>query len=358
MKKIAIGIAGMVILLMMGRTLTNKPKAPNLNQNAIQITNVPTPTHYELRTTNFRSLFVPYWSSGLSEKDREYDNYYYFGIRPTATGQIENEVGLTSMPKIVESLKLKPKNQKKAVLRMLDNDINEALLTSTQAQNSLIKEVNTILEQNNFSGIVLDVEIPFTLNTEKKGQITQFVQKICTGIKANYKTCDMLIYGDFSYRNRPFDLKALSRIVDRILLMTYDFHKAGGEPGPNFSYDEKQKYGYDFKQMVTDAITLVPKEKLEIVFGMYGYDWTLNEQGKPLKSAEALSLNEIESKVLKSEGLKVESNKAKEKSIQYIDSEGLNHIIWYEDEESAAIKTKYLQSVGIGKVSYWAYSYF
>jgi spore germination protein YaaH len=55
---------------------------------------------------------------------------------------------------------------------------------------------------------------------------------------------------------------------------------------------------------------------------------------------------------------KLQINDDKEKSIQYIDSEGRSHIVWYEDEESAAIKTEYLQSVGIGKVSYWAQGYF
>lgn len=359
MRKIGIGILGITLLLLMGRELVNKNQISNDKyqaNNKLQITKHPTP--YNLQLTISQSLFIPYWSTNLSETDMKYDSYYYFGIAPTAVGEIENEVGLQNMPMIVESLKSKAKSQKKLVIRMLDNEINESILTSQRVQGTLADELLSILNKNSFSGIVLDIEVPFTLQATKKGQITNLVQQICTAMKANYKTCDMLIYGDFSYRNRPYDLKTLGKITDKILLMAYDFHKAGGEPGPNFDFDEKQKYGYDFKQMVADATALVPKEKIEVVFGMYGYDWTLNEQGTPLKSATALSVNNIRSKVLRSESLKVESNEAKEKNIKYIDEEGVSHIIWYEDEESTAIKTEYLYNQGIGKISYWAYGYF
>ncbi len=52
------------------------------------------------------------------------------------------------------------------------------------------------------------------------------------------------------------------------------------------------------------------------------------------------------------------SNNDKEKYIQYTDSEGRPHIIWYEDEESSQIKTTYLLERGIYQVSFWAQSYF
>jgi len=147
--------------------------------------------------------------------------------------------------------------------------------------------------------------------------------------------------------------------------MAYDFHKAGGEPGPNFPMSRRSineggpevDYGYDFKQMISDFSIDLPKEKTEVVFGMYGYDWTLNEQGTPLKAATAISVNNIQSKV-QSSNLKVMSNEAKEKKIEYVDTVGNKHIVWYEDEESAAVKTKYLQQQGVWQISFWAQSYF
>jgi len=315
-----------------------------------------------------KSIFVPYWAGKGEENSAEYRNYYYFGVRPTAGGTIENEAGLQNLT-LVDKI---PEKQKKLVLRMLDSTVTEAILAEKSTQKILISELLTIMSENTFSGIVLDIEVPFTLQADKKEQITKFVQLICTAVKSDYKTCDFLIYGDYSYRNRPYDVKALGEVVDTILLMAYDFHKAGGEPGPNFPFRKVNSepvellrasplivnYGYDFKTMIQDTLMLVPKNKIEVVFGMYGYDWTLNEQGTPLKGATALSLKAIQSKVLTSEGLKVKSNNSKEKSFEYVDLEGLKHIVWYEDEESVAVKKEYLQSVGIGKISYWAHTYY
>lgn len=354
----------------MPKSQISYPKSQINNQ--VQITNVPT-TNYQLPITKYRSLFIPYWSPSLSETDMNYDIYYYFGIVPTAVGEIKNEVGLSNMPRIVESLKSKVKSRKKVVVRMLDSSINDALLGNDTAQKNLSENLLTILNTYAFSGIVIDLEVPFTFQVEKKGQITHFVQQICSVIKANYKTCDLLVYGDFSYRNRPYDLKELGKSADSILLMAYDFHKAGGEPGPNFPLARRSNneggpsttdYGHSFKQMISNTLALVPKEKVEVVFGMYGYDWTLNEQGTPLKTAEALSLNEIRQRVAQNANrpndirYTLHENESREKSLQYVDSDGRNHVIWYEDEESVAIKTKYLLEKGVSRVSFWAQSYF
>lgn len=300
-----------------------------------------------------KSIFIPYWSGSFSKNETMYDSYYYFGIVPKKDGYLEDEVGLQNMS-LVATI---PEKQKKLVLRMLDNTVNDTLLSNKIAQTTLVTEVRKILSKNSYSGLILDLEVPFTLQANKKEQITNFVQLICTSIKTDYKTCSMLIYGDFSYRNRPFDLKKLGEVMDTILLMAYDFHKAGGEPGPNFPFEEKQLYGYDFKTMIQDTLKLVPKEKIEVVFGMYGYDWTLNEQGAPLKGATSLSVNAISNKIAHAKFI-IKSNNAKEKTVEYTDEEGRKHVIWYEDEESTAIKTKYLLLEGVWQVSFWASSYF
>lgn len=325
------------------------------------------PTPLPPPSTVTQSVFIPYWMDTASEDNNLYDSYYYFGISPTREGKIHTDEGLNNIS-IIESL---PHKKKKLVLRMLDTSVNEVLLQNKDFQKTLHVEIKQIMTHNSFQGVVIDLEVPFTLQSNKQKQITDFVQQMCTEIHSDYKSCSMLVYGDSIYRKRPYDLKKLSQYTDRILLMAYDFHKAGGEPGPNFPFDDKKKYGYNFKQMISDALLAVPKEKIEVVFGMYGYDWTLNEQGTPLKTAKALTLNEIQAllanrvtqNVQNKENvtrytLHVSPNGSGEKSIRYIDSDGRSHIIWYEDEESAQIKTDYLQEQGISRVSYWAYGYY
>lgn len=337
-----------ICIALIGIILFNRTP-PQKKQQTIQKTVSPT----SIIPTFSRGIFVPYWSSIEDVSEEKYDTYYYFGVQPTAQGTLENESGLQSI-RLVKNI---PEKQKKLVLRMLDSTITEVLLDEKQAQKELSSQLTAILSTHSFSGIVLDIEVPFTLNPDKKDKITKLVQLMCTAIQSDYKTCSLLIYGDSFYKSRPYDIKKLGSIVDTILIMAYDFHKAGGEPGPNFPFSEKQKYGYDFKQMITDFLTNVPHEKIEVVFGMYGYDWTLNEQGMPLKTAAARSVNAIKLQV-ESSIVKVIDNEAREKKIEYVDGLGKKHILWYEDEESAAVKTKYLQQQGVGRVSFWAQSYF
>ncbi len=307
-----------------------------------------------------KGVFIPYWAQSANDPEK-YTSQYYFGIAPTITGEIANDPGYTNMS-TMDSLSEK---NKYVVLRLLDSSVSEAILSSPSVQKKLIDGVKTILLDNGFTGVVIDLEVPFSLQSDKEDKITQFVQTMCTDIHVDYKSCDMLIYGDSQFRKRPYNLKKLGEITDKILVMSYDFHKAGGEPGPNFPLSRQfmntdgseMNYGYDFKQMVAHFSSLIPKYKLEMVFGMYGYDWTLNDQGEPLKAASALSLKEIALKI-KKEHLKVMSNNDKEKYIQYTDTEGRPHIIWYEDEESSQIKTTYLLERGIYQVSFWAQSYF
>jgi len=342
------------------------------------------PTTYLLQPTTFpssspkavldvsKSIFTPYWTAEANDENaRKYDTYYYFGVRSTKEGSVEDEIGYQK----INTVNNIPEKQKKLVLRMLDASINEIILTDKSVQKKLIDETKRVMTENKFSGIVIDLEISFTLQSNKQKQITELVQQMCTSAKEDYKSCSVLIYGDVIYRKRPYDLKKISEYADTILLMAYDFHKAGGgSPGPNYSFEEKQKYGYDFKQMISDVTAIVKREKIEVVFGMFGYDWTLNDQNLPLKAAKALSLNEIQAFVANRATtqnvqnemqnndlrytLRVSRNEARETSIQYTDEEGRKHVVWYEDEESAAIKTKYLQQQGINKISFWAYSYY
>lgn len=355
-KKILIPLSVLGLLVGFGYISSSRsPVQKNIQTTTKQLSAKPT-TSPPIHITS--SIFVPYWTSGM-EGDSIYDSYYYFGIEPTKDGLVRD----VYKQKREELMRTISPSKRQVVLRMLNQDLNATILKDTQSQKNLSKELNAFLNENEYQGVILDLEISFTLREQAQNEITQFVQNLCTEIQDNYKSCSMLIYGDSSYRKRPYDLKKIGGIVDMVYIMAYDFHKAGGEPGPNFPLDRRSTeseggldYGYDFKQMISDFLTFIPKDKIEVIFGMYGYDWVLNDQGSPLKTATALSLNEIENTLGKHYPTK--KNKALEKSIEYMDERGRRHIVWYEDRESAKVKTEYLLKQGIGRVSFWAYSYF
>jgi len=313
-----------------------------------------------------RSIFVPYW--GLDDRlhESDYDKYIYFGITANTAGIDQSDIGYANLEKFVKNST--GKNTYLA-LRLFDNDINEKLLQDEELQEKIISQTVEILSENNFQGAVLDLELFSLFNEQISDQINDFVQKFYTSLKSNYKTFGVAIYGDVFFRQRPYNLVFLTKNCDEILVMAYDFSKVRGEPGPNFPYETGPDNNYSFKKMISDFKAVVPTKKLTIFFGMYGYDWRVDEKKRPITSAKALTLLEIKKEFLENcqwkDCVVKRDALSGETEINYISStleEGTAvldyHIVWFEDEKSAEIKTKYIQEQEIGSVGYWAYGYF
>lgn len=328
-----------------------------------------------------KSIFLPSWQLNSVETDgnqlesvknqlNQYQKVIYFGEE----GKLKDFVELMKTLQINSSLwftfkisELPPKNQWQAVA----------------------KEKKDLLKKFNLQGIVLDLEISGLPTEDLISEISQFVQFFLEEIKKeNFKNA-IAIYGDVFYRKRPYDLAFLEKLTDEIMIMAYDFSKIYGEPGPNMPFEGKEKFGYDFKTMIDDFLSLVPAEKLTVIFGMYGYDWRVDEKKRPISSAKALTLNQIKEKFLDVTSLTrsdknvtsqenllcllkdcliIRHNLAKEVEISYFiasktpDEQGIYrldyHIVWFEDEKSVEIKTSYLKEKEIGSVAYWAWGYF
>lgn len=350
------------------------------------------------------SVFVPYWTldsfhpTGVTgSEDKKYDRYIYFGITADYQGINQQEVGFLKLPDFLEASAGK---EALLTLRLLNDDFNKDLLKNEVLQQKIIQQTTRLVKEKNFSGLVLDLELFSLFDNGTSDQISEFVKKFYTSLKSDYKMFGVTIYGDNFFRHRPFDIITISENCDEILVMAYDFHKSRGEPGPNFPLarrsgseggQETQTYDYDFKTMIKNFTKIVPSEKLTIIFGMFGYNWTVDEKKRPFAQAKALTLKEIQNKFIVSsvdsnisnapdkDNLKkikcsidncliekdevsseteinytVSSNIPDEQGVYRIDY----HIIWFEDEESAAVKSQYLKENGIGSIGYWAWGYF
>lgn len=323
----------------------------------------PTPV-YEVKgidTPRKTSLFVPYWSSGTDQLNTgEYDSYLYFGIAAAEDGINMDEAGANGLSSFVESV---PEGAKTyLVVRMLDKDIVSETLKDTNLQQKVISQSLNIASENGFDGVVLDLEISALPLESLIKQITAFNAQFYLKSKASQLSYGMTLYGDTFYRIRPFDIKALSKQADMFYIMAYDFHKAKGNPGPNFPLGGSGIYGYDMHAMSDNFLRYLPAEKVTMIFGLYGYDWEVDGKGNAVSQAEALSYRKIQSKFLQDCGYKnckiSRDNQSTETKITYIDEDGKNHIVWFEDMQSVAEKEKMLHKKGISSFSFWANGYF
>jgi len=358
-------LLGFIVFIVVSKTSHLNVK----KSEKIALTNISQDQKYkEIKSVyNKSSVFIPFWALPQSKDDvSSYDKLMYFGISVSEDGVEKNESGYIQL-NTFQTVTKGYLGKKSLVMRMLDNEKNIKILNDEKIQNKIILEINNLVKENGFTELALDLELSGFFSEDIASKINVFVQKIYTLENRYYRHFSVIIYGDVFYRNRPFDIKSIGKYCDEIMVMAYDFSKPYGEPGPNFPFDRRSlgeggsfDFSYDFKQMMEDYLSKVSLEKLSVIFGMYGYDWTLNNQGTPLKRAEAVTVDQV-NKILNSKiqnPNKSQISNSKEKRIEYVDEENQRHVIWYEDEESVRVKTDYLKEKGIGSIGYWAYGYF
>src|SRR5215469_6008763 len=165
----------------------------DLLQPVAQPALAPSPTIVidQLKKTN-TALFVPSWTAETII-DTSYDHFIYFGISPTREGIDTSTTGKT----LSDFLKAAPVGKDTFLtLQMQDTDINAAVLQNKTLQQKVISQTIDIAKENDFSGIVLDLEmggIPFSALID---EVNNFTKALNTQAKAKQLQFDVTLYGD------------------------------------------------------------------------------------------------------------------------------------------------------------------
>lgn len=300
-------------------------------------------------------LFVPYWTLSSSITG-DYDSLIYFGIAAGENGIDRSEAGFKNLAKFTN---FSESREKLLAVRMVDQDINSKIFEDKNLEKKIIDDSIEIAKENGFDGIVLDFELSAIGFQSVVDEVNNLHEEFYKASKNSDLSFYSAIFGDNYYRARPYDIKFISKNTDKIIIMAYDFHKANGSPGPNFPLDGKEQYGYDFKQMISDFANDAGNEKLVVAFGMYGYDWEVDNSGNSKSKGEAVTLNEAKNKFLNncSNCKNLRDTSSAETQVKYSDSDGA-HVVWFEDEESKGKKEDYLKTQGINQTAIWANGYY
>lgn len=362
MRKIAVIITitvALFIIVFNNVFLSHKTTSSAVSQRLVptDISQQPTVAEAQKET---QTLFVPYWTFDRNIIDlNTYDNIIYFGVSVNDQGIDTKEAGYK---KLGQFNQLTVSSHKKYLaIRMTDSDINSLVLQNKNLQQKIADQAINIADKNGFIGLVLDFEVSSLGFESVTKEISSFYEQFYSSAKKQRLDFFVTVFGDSLYRARPYDIKTISQNADKVLIMSYDFHKARGNPGPNFPLSGKEIYGYDFKTMVSDFLKQIQKEKMVVVFGMFGYDWALEKENS-IGQAQALSDLKIRQKFI---DICVYTNcsvtrdqQSSETRVTYTDDQSQSHVIWFEDENSVAKKKEYLRQQGIGSIGFWAYSYF
>lgn len=309
-----------------------------------------------------QGAFVPYWSdlSSVAEADPQMQ-LWYFGVVPSVDGLRTDEAGYRGLAPFTEAATRAGNQNQWLTLRMVDSSLAAEIFSTAASWQKIADDTITVVDTYGFTGVVLNLEVGLQAFASSEADITAFSAFLADEFTAAGIPMAMTLYGDTKYRARPYDLAALDEVSDSFLVMTYDFHKSFGLPGPNFPLHQGGEYAYDLEMMLDDLTNSIPARELTVVFGMYGYEWVVDDQDRPIKQATAVTVNEVAAYREQCQSDEactiVQDPVSAETQIRLPGDDGRTRVIWYEDQQSVARKLPVLEQYGIDQVGFWAWGY-
>lgn len=160
--------------------------------------------------------------------------------------------------------------------------IAHRLLASAAHRRAVVRSLAADVVRYKWDGIGVDLE---ALTRRDTAGLTAFVRALARALprRASLSVAVSTSTSRAGYRASGYDLRALSRVVDRVTLMAYDQHGPWEDtPGPVGALGW-QRAG--LKALVRD----VPRRKVELGVAGYGYAWRPHENVQ-LSDAKARAL--------------------------------------------------------------------
>ena len=227
-----------------------------------------------------------------------------------------------------------------------DTAIGHAILTDMAAQGRLIQNVLTTLEQNSYMALNVDFEyLPETDAQAYADFLARLRQRLMPG--------GYLLSAALAPKTGPeqtgllytaHDYEAIGAICDFVILMTYEWGYTYGPPqavapiGP-------------VRQVLEYATSVMPSRKVLMGMPNYGYNWTLPfDRSRPARSVALADAPRLAYDSLADIRFDQESMAP---YFQFYDSNGTEHIVWFDDPRSIMARLELVNTYNLGGVSYW-----
>jgi cellulose synthase/poly-beta-1,6-N-acetylglucosamine synthase-like glycosyltransferase/peptidoglycan/xylan/chitin deacetylase (PgdA/CDA1 family)/spore germination protein YaaH len=222
-----------------------------------------------------------------------------------------------------------------------ESDKLAQMLASPEARSRCIQQLVDYANQHDFAGISVDFEN--VLDASQPGLI-QFTNDLSAALHAAGREISI----NLPVNNDSFDYRKLSAPVDFVILMAYDQHYSGSEPGPVAGLDW-------FENMLRLRQADVPASKTIVAIGNYAYDW--KEGREPdIRTFEEAVLTAAESSD-KDEKIQIQLDPVSlNPKFEWIEMEGgqeKRHQVWMLDAVSAFNQVAVTRSMGARGVALW-----
>ncbi|MDQ0257539.1 spore germination protein [Evansella vedderi] len=226
-------------------------------------------------------------------------------------------------------------------------EVGAAVLTNETAQDTLLNNIIEEVRRVGYQDVHFDFEY---LRVEDRERYNQFLRKAVNRLRPE----GLLVSTALAPKTRAdqpgqwyeaHDYRAHGEIVDFVVLMTYEWGYSGGPPmavspiGP-------------VREVIEYALTEMPADKIMMGQNLYGYDWTLPYVPGG-EFAAALSPNRAVQLAYQQDVPIQYDTEAQAPFFEYVDDEGAEHVVWFEDARSIQAKFDLIKELGLRGISYW-----
>ncbi|MEK7571716.1 MAG: glycoside hydrolase family 18 protein [Patescibacteria group bacterium] len=327
--------------------------------------------------------FLPYWQvDDISTIElQSLSEVNYFSLSPAANGELLRVVATQTNPGWREWDKQAMKDfitkthilGTKFSLTILTHDavIIESILSSKEAQATLINELIAQVKEHNLDGITIDFEYLGTPDESYQDAFVAFSKNLSDAFRkeAPDTTLSLSVMPRAARDPGLLKIKQLTPYYDRFIVMSYDYYGASsdiaGPVAPMKGYKE-EVYFFDVTTTYADYLKVLPKEKIIMGVPYYGWDRAV-EDGKTKKSLTFASDDPNNYTAIISYARMKESTNltdckwdtlAQERWCWYTNPEtGTAHQVWIADEKSIGVRFDYAKKNELGGVAIWVLGY-
>jgi len=229
------------------------------------------------------------------------------------------------------------------LIPLINNEVDvQTMITDEKVRTTAINNIVKKILDNNFAGVNIDFEL---LPPEVKDDFTAFIRDLSKQLKENDKIISVSVFpklDGLEDLGAPYDYKALAKYADFITIMTYDKHYESSDAGSIAPY----KWVED---NIQNALKSIPKNKLVVCIGAYGYDWpvpTSAGETEYIGLKQALQLAE-------QQGIDIQWDDDSQSPFFTYWSDGTKHEVWFENGSSINRKVALAKKHDIRGVAIW-----
>ncbi|MBS1599258.1 MAG: glycosyltransferase [Bacteroidetes bacterium] len=240
---------------------------------------------------------------------------------------IMNKAGLKVIPLLTNNYK-----------ESFRGDVVHRILNDKKKRQQFISDIIKTIEKYNFDGVNIDLE---ELQEKNNETLVSFQRELYGKLHAKGK----LVTQDVIPFNEDYNFKELSKYNDYIFLMAYDQYSESTPPGPICH----QKW---IEGAIDNSIRKIPTNKIILALAGFGYDWKINENGKPI-SARPISYQDALTLARSYEGKIDFDNDSYNLHFSYDDDNGFEHQVHFTDAATSFNSMRFAAEYGLSGVSLW-----